>query len=57
MNEDDQVLYDEMANLRELAARFNRQADNYEQNAKDQREIAQGYTDRADVIAKQLGLA
>jgi len=55
MTEADQLLYDELANLRELAARFNRDADNHEQSAREARAIAQGYTDRALVLARQLG--
>lgn len=55
MTEDDQILYDEFANLQELAARFNRDADNYEQSAREARAIARGYADQALVIAKQLG--
>lgn len=55
MTQDQQTLYDEFANLQELAASANRQADVYEQNARDMRTLANGYTDRAKVIAKQLG--
>lgn len=56
MTEDDQLLFDEMSNYRELAASFNRQADNHEQSAREMRAVAQSYTDRANVIAVQLGL-
>ena len=55
MTEDQQLLYDEFANLQELAAGANRQADIYEQNARDMRTLANGYTDRAKIIATQLG--
>lgn len=55
MTEDDQLLFDEMANLQQLAATFNRNADNYDQSAREARSIAQGYTDRATVLARQLG--
>lgn len=57
MTEADQLLYDEMVNYRELAARFNRDADNYEQSAREARAIAQGYTTSADALAEQLNLA
>jgi len=56
MTEDEQLLYDEYRNLKELEARFTRQAEAYEKSAKDQRTIASGYGTRAAVLARQLGL-
>lgn len=55
MTEDQQLLYDEFANLKELEAKANRQAAVYEQSARDQRALATDYGTRAAVLAQQLG--
>ena len=55
MTESDQLLYDEYANLQELAAGANRQADVYTQNAKEMRDLANVYSTQAKALATQLG--
>ncbi len=55
MTEDQQLTYDQYTNLKELEARFNREADVLEQSARDQRTIASSYKSQADALAKQLG--
>lgn len=55
MTEDDQLLYDEFQNLKELEARADRQAGIYEESAREERARAADYRARADVLAKQLG--
>lgn len=55
MSEDDQLLYDEFKNLRELEARAIRDAANLEASAHEQRALAADYGARAMAIARQLG--
>lgn len=55
MTEDDQLLYDDFINLKELQATAEREARNLEASAAQQRALASDYAARALVIAEQLG--
>lgn len=55
MTEDQQSLFDNYENYKELEAAANRNAAAYDVQAAQQRQLAANYKKQADILARQLG--